>query len=97
MMDMSSWMFIFVMSIGCGIACMIIAYNKGYRGNQIFGWLAAGLFFSIFGLIAVILTSHGSEASHAVRSSAACRHCGAPLPVEAARCINCGANTSPAS
>jgi len=91
MMDLSSWMFILVMSVGCGIACMIIAHSKGYKGNQILGWLAAGLFFSVFGMIAVILTSHGSEGSHDVRSADACRHCGAPVPLEASQCMHCGA------
>ncbi|NTU68058.1 MAG: hypothetical protein HGB02_04165 [Chlorobiaceae bacterium] len=61
MMDLSSWMFILVMSAGCGIACMIIARGKGYRGSRILGWLAAGLIFSVFGLIAVVLTPNRSE------------------------------------
>ena len=89
-MDLSSWMFILVMSTGCGIACMIIAHRKGYRGSQILGWLAAGLIFSIFGLIAVILTSHGSDGMHVAKPSAICRHCGSPIPSDASRCIQCG-------
>jgi len=89
-MDLSSWMFIFVMSAGCGIACMIIAQRKGYRGTQILGWLAAGLIFSIFGLIAVILTTHDSDGTHVAGASATCRFCGAPILSDAARCIQCG-------
>ncbi|NTU93729.1 MAG: hypothetical protein HGB29_09970 [Chlorobiaceae bacterium] len=61
MMDAASWTFIFVMSVVCGVACMVIAGRKGYRGSQIFGWLAAGLFFSVFGLIAAVLTPHRAE------------------------------------
>ncbi|NTV02169.1 MAG: zinc-ribbon domain-containing protein [Chlorobiaceae bacterium] len=90
MMDLSSWMFIFVMSAGCGMACMIIARSKGYRGTAILGWLAAGLIFSIFGLIAVILTSHGVEATPV--ASATCPYCGALLPSDASLCPRCGAN-----
>jgi hypothetical protein len=62
MMDAASWTFILAMSAGCGIACTVIAWKKGYRGSPIFGWLLAGLLFSIFGLIAVVLAPHGHEA-----------------------------------
>ncbi|MCE1274094.1 MAG: hypothetical protein HGB01_02630 [Chlorobiaceae bacterium] len=61
MMDPASWTFVFVVSAVCGIACTIIAARKGYRGGQLFGWLAAGLIFSVFGLIAAVLTHHGAE------------------------------------
>jgi hypothetical protein len=58
MMDLSSWIFVFVISAGCGLACLIISAKKGYTGSQIYGWLAMGLFFSIFALIAIILAPH---------------------------------------
>jgi hypothetical protein len=90
MMDLSSWMFILVMSSGCGIACMIIAYKKGYKGSQILGWLAAGLFFSVFGMIAVILTPHGHEGAHAAVAPDTCRVCGVPVPPQASQCTHCG-------
>jgi hypothetical protein len=91
MMDLTSWMFIFVMSAGCGIACAIIAFRKGYRGTQILGWVAAGLFFSVFGLIAVTLTHHHEpDEMQAVMPGGACRVCGAPVPHSASRCTHCG-------
>jgi nicotinamide riboside transporter PnuC len=61
LMDAASWTFILVMSSICGIACTVISFRKGYRGSRVMGWFAAGLVFSIFGLIAVILAPHGSE------------------------------------
>lgn len=61
MMDPASWTFVFVMSCICGVACMVVSARKGYRGGQIFGWLLAGMLFSVFGLIAVVLTPHSSE------------------------------------
>lgn len=61
MMDAASWTFVFIMCVGCGIACTAIASRKGYRGGQLLGWLAAGMIFGVFGLIAAVLTQHGEE------------------------------------
>ncbi len=90
MMDVSSWMFILVMSIGCSVACTVIAHAKGYRGSQLSGWFAAGLFFSVFALIAVILTSHGHAVPQEGGHVGVCPRCGVPFPSGSSRCTNCG-------
>jgi len=61
MMDLSSWIFILVMSAICGLACLIISMKKGYTGTQAVGWLFMGGFFSVFALIAIILAPHKQE------------------------------------
>jgi nicotinamide riboside transporter PnuC len=62
MMDPASWMFVLVVSVVCSIACTILSFKKGYRGSAVFGWLAMGLFFSVFALIAIILAPYHHEA-----------------------------------
>ncbi len=61
MMDLSSWIFVLVVSGVCGLACLLISMKKGYVGSQAAGWLAMGFFFSVFALIAIILAPHKEE------------------------------------
>jgi len=62
LMDPVSWMFVLVVSIVCSIACAIVSFRKEYRGAAVFAWFAAGFFFSVFALIAIILAPHHHEA-----------------------------------
>jgi hypothetical protein len=50
----------------------------------------------VFGLIAVILTTHGADGTHGITSRSACRVCGAPVPNEASQCTHCGSKISSA-
>ena len=77
---------ILVLALAFGVACAVIANNKG---RSAFGWFILGCLFSLLALI-VIACLKPAEPEKLPDDQRPCPHCGKPVFKIADTCCHCG-------
>lgn len=82
---------ILVLALAFGVACAVIANNKG---RSAFGWFVLGCLFSLLALI-VIACLKPAEPEKLPEDQRLCPHCGKPIFKAADACCHCGTKILP--